>query len=444
EILEYCQAIATRYKFYEKCLFHTTVEQTVWNEDEQRWHVHTDRGDVMRARYVVLANGILTSPRLARIDGMETFKGDSFHTSRWNYHVNLESKRVGIIGTGATAIQAVPELAKVVGELYVFQRTPSSVDIRNQRATTPEEIEQWKQEPGWALARRNRLATINSGRSALLGDDAYLSGKISDYKPKKQHAKKLSPEELVQKQLNTSFRIMEQIRSRVDAVVDDPQTAASLKPYYPYGCKRPTFHDEFLPTFNLPHVTLVDTAPRGVQKINERGVVHDGKQYELDVLIYATGFQWMGTGAFNMIVGKDGQTLRDKWATEGTKTFLGIHHHGFPNLFIMSGPQGGGGQFNFMRGLESHTDYITWMLTTMRERGAQIVEIKRQPELDYAEHCKQVDILTSPLRDCLSYYNSDGAAEPGSLAYYGGPAKWHALRAEAQESMAPYIFDGKE
>lgn len=444
EILEYCQAIATRYKFYDKCLFHTTVEQTVWNEDEQRWHVHTDRGDVMRARYVVLANGILTSPRLARIDGMETFEGDSFHTSRWNYHVDLEGKRVGIIGTGATAIQAVPELAKVVGELYVFQRTPSSVDIRNQRATTPEEIEQWKQEPGWALARRNRLATINSGRSALLGDDAYLSGKIAEYKPKKQHAKKLSPEELVQKQLNTSFRIMEQIRSRVDTVVDDPQTAASLKPYYPYGCKRPTFHDEFLPTFNLPHVTLVDTAPRGVQKINERGVVHDGIEYGLDVLIYATGFQWMGTGAFNMIVGKDGQTLRDKWSSEGTKTFLGIHHHGFPNLFIMSGPQGGGGQFNFMRGLESHTDYITWMLKTMRERGAQIVEIKKQPEVDYAEHCKQADILTSPLRDCLSYYNSDGAAEPGSLAYYGGPAKWHALRAEAQESMAPYIFDGKE
>ena len=395
----------------------------------------------MRARFVVLANGILTTPRLARIDGMETYQGEPFHTSRWNYHVDLQDKRVGIIGTGATAVQVVPEIAKVVRELYVFQRTPSSIDVRDQRATTAEEIEQWKTEPGWALARRERLATISSGRTALQGNDDFLSGKVTEYKQRKQHAQKLAPEELIQKQLNSNFRIMEQIRARVDGVVDDPGDAAALKPYYPYGCKRPTFHDEFLPTFNQPHVSLVDTAPHGVQKINQHGVVHAGVQYDLDVLIYATGFQWMGTGSFNSIVGRNGRTLRDKWADEGTQTFLGIHNHGFPNLFIMSGPQGGGGQFNFMRGLESHTDYIRWMLTTMRERGAATVDVRKEPEGEYAEHCKQADILTSPLRDCLSYYNGDGTAEPGSLAYYGGPKKWHELRTAAQASMAPYVFD---
>ena len=181
EILEYCQKMAEHYGFYDRCLFHTTVEQTTWDEATGRWTVATDRGDRMRARYVVLANGILTTPKLARIDGMETFKGESFHTSRWNYNVDLEGKRVGIIGTGATAVQVIPEIAKVVKELYVFQRTPSTIDVRDQRITTQEEIESWSQEPGWAKARRERLAKISSGRTALQGNDDYLSGKIADF-----------------------------------------------------------------------------------------------------------------------------------------------------------------------------------------------------------------------------------------------------------------------
>ncbi len=441
EILEYCQSMAETSGFYDRCLFHTTVEQTVWDEAAACWTVFTDRGDKMRARTVVLANGILTTPKLARIDGMETFAGTAFHTSRWDYTVDLASKRVGIIGTGATAVQVIPEIAKVVKELYVFQRTPSTIDVRDQRATTPEEIETWSTQPGWAKARRERLARISSGRTALKGNDDYLSGKIGDFKERKQYERELSLEELTEKQLNTNFRIMEQIRARIDAIVTDPKTAAALKPYYPYGCKRPTFHDEFLPAFNLPHVTLVDTAPLGVTAINPRGVVHDGVEYPLDVLIYATGFQWMATATFNMVTGRGGQTLRQKWESEGVKTFLGLHSHGFPNLFIMSGPQGGGGQFNFTRGIEAHTDYVVWMLQTMRKRCALTVDIRQEAEIAYAAHCREADIRTRPLRDCLSYYNGDGRAEPGSLAYYGGPQKWHDLRAAAQGSMEPYVFE---
>ena len=138
EILEYCQTMATKFGFYDKCLFHTTVETTEWDEQSARWTIRTDRGDAMKSRYVILANGILTTPKLARINGMETFKGESFHTSRWRYDVDLEGKTVGIIGTGATAVQAIPELAKVAGDLYVFQRTPSSIDVRDQRETANE------------------------------------------------------------------------------------------------------------------------------------------------------------------------------------------------------------------------------------------------------------------------------------------------------------------
>ncbi len=440
EIMEYCQAMAKKFDFYDHCLFHTTVEKTEWDETTGRWTVVTDRGDKMRARFVVLANGILTTPKLARIKGMETFKGDAFHTSRWDYNIDLKGKTVGIIGTGATAVQAIPELAKIVKELYVFQRTPSSIDVRDQRETTEEEIKTWAQEPGWAKARRARFARISAGRTAMKANDDYLSGKIEDFKVRKKHARELSPAELIEKQLETNFRIMEQIRARVDAIVKDPKTAAALKPYYPYGCKRPTFHDEYLPVFNMPHVTLVDTAPRGVSKINENGIVHDGTEYPLDVLIYATGFEWMATSTFNMIIGRDGRSLNQKWQSEGTKTFLGLHSQGFPNLFIVSGPQGGGGSFNFTNAIEEHGDYIVWMLTTMRQRGTLVVDIRKETEDEYAEHCRTADINTRPLRDCISYYNGHGEADPGSLAYYGG-GQWHKYRVAAQKTLEPYIFE---
>ncbi len=391
-------------------------------------------------RFVILANGILTTPKLARIDGIEIFAGESFHTSRWDYDVDLAGKRIGIIGTGATAVQAIPELAKVASELLVFQRTPSSIDVRDQRETTDEERATWAKEEGGARARRERVAKTSAGRTAMQANDDYLSGKIADFKELKLHSRKLSPEEMVQKQLDSNFRIMEQIRARVDAIVQDPVTAEALKPYYPYGCKRPTFHDEFLPTFNLPHVHLIDTAPRGVQAINREGVVHDGQTYPVDVLIFATGFQWMATSTFNMVQGKDGQSLREKWESEGTKTYLGLHSHGFPNLFIVTGPQGGGGSFNFTNAIEAHGDYVLWMLKTMRDQGATTVEVKKESEDEYAAHCRQADIVTRPLRDCISYYNGHGEAEPGSLAYYGG-SQWHNFRIEAQSSLDVFDFD---
>ncbi len=441
EILEHCQRLAERFGFYEHCLFHTTVEETIWDEASGRWTVTTDRGDAMKARFVVLANGILTTPKLARIKGMETFKGEAFHTSRWNYNVDLKGKRIGIIGTGATAVQAIPELAKVASELYVFQRTPSSIDVRDQRETTDEERATWPNEENWARARRARFAKISAGRTAMRANDDYLAGKIADFKERKQYDRQLTPQELLEKQLDANFRIMEQIRARVDAIVKDPKTAAALKPYYPYGCKRPTFHDEYLPTFNLPHVHLVDTAPGGVAEINERGVVHDGVEYPVDVLIYATGFQWMATSTFNMITGREGRTLRQKWQEEGTKTFLGLHSHGFPNLFIVSGPQGGGGSFNFTDVIEQHGEYVVWMMKTMRDKGARTFDVRADAEDAYAAHCRQADIDTAPLRDCISYYNGEGGAEPGSLAYYGG-GRWHKYRIDAQATLEPFVFEG--
>ncbi|MEZ0139397.1 MAG: flavin-containing monooxygenase [Candidatus Reddybacter sp.] len=442
EIMEHCQNIAKKTGFYDKCLFHTTVEETQWDESAGRWIVNTDRGDKMKAKFLVVANGILTTPKLAKIEGMEDFKGDAFHTSRWDYNVDITGKRVGIIGTGATAVQIIPEISKTVKELFVFQRTPSSIDVRDQRETTPEEYATWPNEDDWAKKRRARFAKISSGRTALSGNDDYLSGKIEDAKPKKKHKTVLSPEERQQKQLDTNFRIMEVIRARVDSIVEDPKTAAALKPYYNYGCKRPTFHDEYLPAFNKPHVHLVDTAPKGVEKITEKGVVHDGVEYPVDVLVYATGFQWMATSTFDMIKGCDGRTLKQTWDEGGTKTWLGLQTKGFPNMFVITGPQGGGGSFNFTDTINDHGEYVQWMLDTMAEKGADVVDITEDSQVEYAEHCADADSATQALRDCISYYDNEGTAKPGQLVYYGG-GRWHKYRIKGQESLAPYVFETK-
>jgi len=440
EIFEYCQTMATRFGFYDHCLFHTEMTAAEWDDDAERWTVRTDRGDAMRARFLVLANGTLTTPRLARIKGMEKFAGESFHTARWDYDVELAGKRIGIIGTGATAVQAIPEVAKTAGHLYVFQRTPSTIDVRDQRDTTHEEIEEWKNEPGWARRRRERFSTL-IGRRALKANDAYLSGKAA--RPKRRlygDGPRLSAEELLQRELETSFRIMEQIRDRVDAMVNDPKTAAAMKPYYPYGCKRPNFHDEYLPTFNEPHVTLVDVAPRGVQEINERGVVHDGVQYDLDVLIYATGFDFMSRESMARITGVDGRSVAEKWEEEGTRTFLGVHCHGFPNLFIVAGPQGTGGTFNFTDAIEEHTEYVAWLLAKMRELGHGVVDIREEDEGRWAKLCAEADRASAPLRDCLTNFNGYGRAAPGSLGYYGGKKESARWRNWAQKTLEAYRF----
>ena len=446
EILEHCQRMAEKFGFYDHCLFHTTVEATTWDEASGRWIVQTDRGDKMRARFVVLANGILTTPKLARIAGMEKFEGESFHTSRWDYNIDLRGKTVGIIGTGATAVQAVPELAKIVGQLYVFQRTPSSIDVRDQRETTEEERATWAKERGWAQARRARFARISEVRAAVLANDDYLAGKIQDFKERKKHDRQLTREELMEKQLDSSFRLMEQVQApgsgRDRQRPEDGGGAETVLPVWLQA--KPTFHDEYLrKRSSLPQVHLVDAAPRGVNEINERGVVHEGVEYPLDVLIYATGFQWMGTSTFNRITGRGGRTLKDKWETEGTRTFLGLHNRGFPNLFIVTGPQGGGGSFNFTDVIYAHADYLVWVLQTMRERGARIVDVRKEPEDKYAEHCREVDIATAPLRDCISYYNGEGKAAPGSLAYYGG-RQWDKYRIEAQSTLEPSALFGED
>jgi cation diffusion facilitator CzcD-associated flavoprotein CzcO len=431
EILAHSRSIAQKYDLYANACLQTEVTGMAWDEDAKRWIISTNRGDAMKARFVCMANGPLHRPKLPGIPGVESFKGHTFHTSRWDYDytggdsngglTGLADKRVGIIGTGATAVQCVPHLGAAARHLYVFQRTPSSIDVRNNRPTDPD----WAAslEPGWQQARMDNFNTLVSGGFAEedLVNDGWTDiirnlGMIARTKAAGEGAH--DPATLVQL---ADFQKMEQIRGRVDEVVKDPSTAEALKPYYNQFCKRPCFHDEYLDTFNRPNVTLVDTEGRGVERITEKGVVAGGVEYELDCLIYATGFE-VGTSYARRsgyeLHGRGGVSLTEKWA-EGVSTLHGIHSRGFPNCFIMSNSQSGF-TVNYPHMLNEQAKHIAYVIGTCAERGVTVVEAAQEAEDAWVE-----TIVSSALQrakfaeECTpGYYNNEG--QPSALAARNG------------------------
>lgn len=406
EILGHCQAIAEKYDLYDLAVFNTTVTSTVWNEAEQMWHLQTDRGDHMRAQFVICANGTLSKPKLSKISGMEKFQGHSFHTSRWDYEYtgekleNLKDKVVGIIGTGASAVQAVPELAKTAKQLYVFQRTPSSIDVRDDWPTDPNWARKLK--PGWQAKRRERVLAL------------------SEPSPE-QKAKmaSLSPEEKLRKQENANIDYMMRIHKRIDETVKDPETADALKPWYMFMCKRPCFHNEYLPSFNQPNVHLVDTHGKGITEINENGPLFDGEEYPVDLLIYATGFEVQKTGIYNQIIGKDGLNLDDKYA-DGVRTLLGIHTHGYPNLFIMGGYQASF-QFNLTDMLQTQGDHIAACIDYVRSNGLRTMDPTEEAEEWWVQEVIKHRGKTNRNAECTpGYYNFEGESNRRQDGNYNG------------------------
>jgi cation diffusion facilitator CzcD-associated flavoprotein CzcO len=408
EIFEHCRAIARRYQLYDLAVFQTTVTATTWDARSEMWHVDTDRGDRMRAQFVICANGTLAKPKLARIDGMERYAGHSFHTSRWDYDhtgadlANLAGKRVGIIGTGASAVQIIPEVAKVARELYVFQRTPSSIDIRDDWETDRE----WARslQPGWQAKRRAKALAL-MGR----GGFAYGGSTFGD----------LSREEKIRRQENANIDAMMRIHRRIDEVVEDPETAESLKPWYMLMCKRPCFHNEYLPTFNRPNVHLVDTRGRGVTLIDRRGPTFDGKVYEVDLLIYATGFEVQQTGIYNRITGEGGLELAEKYR-RGIQTLFGIHSHGFPNLFVMGGYQAPF-QFNLTDMLQTQGDHIAACIDYVRTGGYHSMEPTADAERWWVQQVIDHRGKTNRNRECTpGYYNFEGQFNRRQDGNYNG------------------------
>jgi cation diffusion facilitator CzcD-associated flavoprotein CzcO len=406
EIFGHCQNIARKYDLYDLAVFRTTVTSTVWDNKEKLWKIGTDRGDTMRAKFVICANGTLSKPKLSKIAGMEKFKGYAFHTSRWDYDFTgedlskLSDKVVGIIGTGASAVQAIPRLAKAAKELYVFQRTPSGIDFRNDRPTDPD----WaaSRQPGWQEARRMKAMRGREGEAE-----------------RKEKLSQMSREEKIKAQENGNIDYMMRIHKRIEEVIHDKDTAESLKPWYMFMCKRPCFDDEYLPAFNRPNTHLIDTKGKGVSEINEQGVVFEGKTYPLDVLIYATGFEVQKTGIYNQIVGKDGREINEVYA-DGIRTLFGVHTHGFPNLFIMGGYQASF-QFNLTFMLQTQGDHIAECIKLAREGGHAEIDVKPETEEWWVQEVIAHRGKTSRNSDCTpGYYNFEGEFNRRQDGNYNG------------------------
>ncbi len=446
EILAHARRIAEQYDLYRDACFQTQVKTISWSEDECRWIVTTNRDDRIRARFVVMSNGPLNRPKLPGIPGIDGFKGHTFHTSRWDYEYTggdtngnlhkLGDKRVAVIGTGATAIQCVPHLAMHAKRLYVFQRTPSSVDERGNRPTDPQWVKTLT--PGWQKRRMENFNVLVSGgfQAEDLVNDGWtdiirnLGGLLLARKTNSE----MSLEEIGRLAEIADFKKMNQIRARVNAMVKDEQTAEALKPWYRQFCKRPTFNDEYLPAFNRPNVTLVDTQGRGVERISERGLVFDGVEYEVDCIIFATGFE-VGTAytrrAGFEVYGRGGKALSEYWKG-GMRTLHGFCSAGFPNCFHMGITQNGL-TANFPHMLDEQAQHITDLIRHAKAQEARCIEPTEEAEAEWVATIKEKAMNNREFLEACTpgYYNNEGMPAQGTgLAgelYGGGSVEFHDI-----------------
>jgi cyclohexanone monooxygenase len=446
EILAHAQRIGMQFKLYERACFQTRIKEARWDDEAGRWSVTTDRGDVLNARFVIMSSGPLNKPKLPGIPGIEKFKGHTFHTSRWDYAYtggdttgnlhNLKDKRVGIIGTGATAIQCVPHLGAHAQQLYVLQRTPSSVDERNNTPTDPAWAKKLK--PGWQEYRNRNFTALLDGVELEKDEvrDKWTSPlkKLGELISSRSDSK-LSADDRAALGEIADFQKMNEIRGRVATTVKDPATAEALKPWFGQWCKRPTFNDDYLTTFNRPNVKLIDTSGQGIERITERGVVVDGVEYEVDCLIFATGFE-VGTAytrrAEFAIHGRDGLSLADYWAP-GMRTFHGFLSHGFPNCFHMGLTQTGlTANFTYMLNKQAH--HVAQLITEVKRRDAKAIEPTREAEAEWVSIVNGTNPMTKYQSVCTpGYYNGEGTSEggflqavypKGALAFFDLLAQW--------------------
>ena len=456
EIFEHVRRIGEYFDLYPNALFGTRVREARWLEEEGRWRVATDRGDVIRARFLIQATGPANRPKLPGIPGIADFEGHSFHTARWDYGytggdhtgglVKLADKRVAVIGTGATAIQCVPFLGAHARQLYVFQRTPSSVDLRGNAPTDPD----WyaSLEPGWQRARRENFAATLLGQN--FGEDLVNDGwtdiarriglSLAQRRPDQGD---LDMEEILLRSEIADFQKMNEIRARVDAEVsDDPGAAEALKPWYRQFCKRPTFNDDYLATFNRPHVELVDVSEaKGVERITARGVVANGREYEVDCIVFATGFE-ITTDAHRRVdfdtIGRNGLSLYEHWQ-DGFRTLHGLASHGFPNWFTIGINQNGLSP-NMTSMFDDQAVHVSYIVREVLERGAKTIEVTEDAEQAWVDEIIRLagTGATAFLEECTpGYYNREGKVGKGismqNSPYAPGINAFNALLAQWRE-----------
>jgi cation diffusion facilitator CzcD-associated flavoprotein CzcO len=460
EIRTHLEAVAERYDLTSDALFHTEVTRAEWDGARARWRIRTDRGDAITSRYYVLAVGVLHLMKLPAIAGMEDFAGRAFHTARWDYSytgggpnqplTELGDKVVGLVGTGASGIQVLAPLAAAAKHVYVFQRTPSAIGVRGNHPTDPGFGETLQ--PGWQRARNDNFQAIMLGRP--VDEDLVADGWTRHYAavnnpPKRRYA---SREEYIKAWEEIDFGIMEEHRARVDEIVADPTTAAILKPYYRYLCKRPCFHDEYLGAFNEPNVSLID-CPAGFDRITAQGPVVDGQQFEVDCIIYGTGFEGERTPlarrAAHDIVGRDGVTIAEKWS-DGVSTLFGMMSRGFPNMFIMPAPeQQAVVTVNYTQLAVLGGDFVGRLVGLLGKRGVEVFDVSAEAEQEWRDGIVKSFVDASGVMSACtpSRVNNEGhpeALNPCNANYGGGFGDYFAYRELLENWLDAERFEGLE
>ncbi len=437
EILEHSRRIGEQYGLYDNALFHTRVTSLDWDDDAQAWRIRTDCGDDFTAQFVGMGTGPLHMPKLPGIPGIEDFAGHAFHTSRWDYDYTggnpsgapldrLADKRVALIGTGATAVQCVPHLAGACEAFYVCQRTPSSVDEREIGPIDPDFLDSLE-DAGW---QRRLMANFASNLTGAPVKDDLIGDGWTDI-PRRFHAKlanfdaedQTNPARWREAWEEADLEKMEEIRARVDSVVADPDTAAKLKAWYGQLCKRPCFHNEYLDAFNRPGTVLLDTDGRGVERITRDGVVVGGREYPVDCIIYATGFE-VGTERLSRtgfeVTGRDGLTLTDYWE-KGMRSLHGMQSRNFPNAFFVQPSQGANFIANVPHNIVESALAIALTVRHALDAGATRVEVSEAAENAWVDLIKSGAGLTLPNPDCTpGYYNNEGQPVPEEAHSYAG------------------------
>jgi cyclohexanone monooxygenase len=460
EMLELSQRIGHHYDLYEKACFQTSITAMRWQEKEHRWLVETNRGDRLTADFVVLACGRQSLPKLPNIPGIDTFEGHTFHSSRWDYKytgggfdgelTGLSDKRVAVVGTGATALQVVPEVAKWAKQLFVFQRTPSTVGVRAQQETGPDWTDMTK--PGWQKARRENFQKRSVGLIPKDQDEirdgwtAAFGGllELREAEVSAALGRPVTKEEKLVLAEVADFIVMKQLHDRVDNVVSDPEVAEALKPYYRWFCKRPGFHDDYLAAFNQPNVQLVDTAGQGIEAFTPTGVVVNGKDYKVDCVVFATGFEagitYTRLTGFDLY-GRDGTPLSQHWG-QGVRTLHGLMTDKFPNCFIMGGNQHAPAALNAVHLLDEQAIHVSYVIGEMRRRKLTTIEPDPAAIDDYTNAIKTAPENTAQVEYYASctpgYYNGEGKATKtedlflgakypkGAMAFYQMLTDWRA------------------
>lgn len=428
EVFEHCQRIGKHFGLYDHAIFSTLIRSMEWDESIGRWRIGTNRGDDIRARFVVMCQGPFNRPKLPGIPGITDFRGHTFHTARWDYAYTggdmsggldkLADKRVAVIGTGASGIQVVPHLARSARHLYVFQRTPSYIDERGNVPTDPEWVRTL--EPGWQKERQRNFHTAAFEAFAPGQPDLVCDGWTEVSRNLAAHldatdgwAALADPEKFMELREIQDYRAMQRLRDRVDTVVEDEETAQALKPYYRFLCKRPCFNDAYLPTFNRPNVTLVDVSDtKGVERITRKGIIAHGVEHEVDCVIFASGFEIttdldrrLGIRPF---AGRDGLSLYDHWA-KGYRTLHGVMSHGFPNQFFTGFLQGGVTASTTAM-FEQQAQHIAYIIKETLARGASTVEPTEEAQDQWCATVRETAVDNTDFqRECTpGYYNNEG------------------------------------